>query len=134
MTSKLMGEVVTVLLMYNADHAVLTPETFRSPRTWSRRCRIKTLFELDRAIVRLKPDPPNLALSTSDRSLMNGWCQTKTVSATYESASVENAGTRMYVTEEEVEDRPPGILSWSGAFEILRLAQSDSFPQDQQEI
>jgi hypothetical protein len=111
-TSKLLEEVVTVLLMYNVDHAVLTPESFENPRIWSRRCRIKTIFELDAATVRLLPRTPNLVLSTSYWSLINGSCQMDTSSAKSQSAPLQNAGPWIYVTEEEVEERLLTNESW----------------------
>jgi hypothetical protein len=111
-TSKLLEKVVTVLLMYNVDHAVLTPESFENPRIWSRRCRIKTIFELDGATVRLLPRKPNLVLFTSYWSLINGSCEMDTSSAKSQSAPLQNAGPWIYVTEEEVEERLLTNESW----------------------
>jgi uncharacterized C2H2 Zn-finger protein len=108
----LMREVVTVLLIKSADHVLLHPQSFEYPQIWSRRCRIKTLFELDRATVLLLPRPPNVALYTSEPSLRRSWCKNNTVSSKYPAKSVQDAEPPIFVTEKQVEKRLLLDVDW----------------------
>lgn len=91
--------------MYSANHAIISSESFESPRIWSKRCRIKTVFELDRTTVLLLRQPLNLALFASDSLLINGWCQKKPVISSSPVTSNRDGRSLVYVTEKQVERR-----------------------------
>ena len=119
--SKLMEEVVTALLMCNAEHSFLTPISFGKPRLWSRRCRIKTLFELDRATLLPLPRPPNLLLFASELSLSNGWCQSKIAFSEAPASLLPNSRPSIIITEDQVEERL--LIDKDG---LMRLQQHEA--------
>jgi hypothetical protein len=101
-----------VLLMHSAELVVLTAESFESPRNWSTRCRIKTIFELDRATLLLLPHQPKIVLFASEPSLTDGWYAKKPLSANHIVGTLDDTETSIVVTEEQVEGRVLTNKSW----------------------
>lgn len=91
--SKLMGELVTALHMYSAAHEVLSPTGFEKLYTCSEKCRIKTLFELDRIAMLLFSKPMTLIFSASD------------LESRAESVPLQKSMYEIYVTERDVDQR-----------------------------
>jgi hypothetical protein len=103
--SKLMVEVVTVLLMLSAEHTALSSKSLENPWIWSRRCRLKTLFEMDRATLPLLSPLPRITLRGSEASLADGWSPNKSSSVNPSTGKTDQTLARLTITEKQVEKR-----------------------------
>jgi hypothetical protein len=91
--ANLMGDLVTTLHMYSAAYEVLSPTGFQKLYSCSEKCRIRTLFELDRLAMLLFPEPLKLSLLNSD------------FESPLESVSLQKSGREVHVTEGTIDQR-----------------------------
>jgi hypothetical protein len=66
---KLLDEVVAKLHIYSSDYETLSARSFEALWTWSEKCRIKALFELDQVATLLLPRALRLTLSSNNTSI-----------------------------------------------------------------
>lgn len=91
--AELMKELVASLHIYSAAHEVLSSKGFERLHTCSEKCRIKTLFQLDRIAMLLLPEPLVLRLWMGD------------VWSCPESLPLEGSEHEIYVTSQDVDNR-----------------------------
>jgi len=91
--TNLMGELVTTLHMYSAAYEVLSPTGFQNLHLCSEKCRIRTLFELDRLAMLLFPEPVTLILVKGDLEIP------------FESVSLQKTQHEVHVTEFDIDER-----------------------------
>jgi hypothetical protein len=89
----LMGELVTNLHMYSAAYEVLSPAGFQKLYFCSEKCRINTLFELDRLAMLLFPRPLTLILLTND------------LESSSASVLLQKSEHEVYVAEDDIDQR-----------------------------